>query len=393
MSLRQRILLIGFICILSGCAPSTAAPTQTKAPSTGTPQPVQVTSLPTITPAPTRDTTPSITIPAPPQGYLYHGVYPGGRTGEEDDITPGDLASYEQAVGKDAAWVYFSNNWFHGRDFPTKTAEWIREAGSIPYIRLMLRNDLKYDGKDTTYSLQNIINGDFDEDLHRWCAGAYRFGTPIIVEYGTEVNSDSFAWSGIYNGGGVKDEYGVPALPDGPERFKDAYRHIIQVCRDEDAMNITWVFHMDSLNYPNVSWNRPENYYPGNEWIDWIGVSIYGAHTPDSAYFDIFSARLDTVYRQIAKFAPDKPIIIAEFGTAKDNPFVDQIQWTKDAFASLKTEQYPNLIGFSWWNEWWQNDSHAENNTTMRVQDNPGLEELFQEFIGDNPHILGEIVQ
>lgn len=391
MRVFQKFLLVVTILFLSSCAPrSTPAPVEN--PPTPQKNPVATVYLPTMTPVrlPEADST---TIQHPPKGYLYHGVFPGGRTGEEDDIRPEDLSSYEQTVGKDAAWVYFSNNWFHSRDFPTETAEWIRNAGSIPYIRLMLRHDLKYDGEDTEYSLQNIIDGDFDEDLSTWCGNARAFGTHLIVEYGTEVNSDSFVWSGIHNGGKRTDGYGDASMPDGPERFKDAYHHIIQICRDEGATNITWVFHMDSANHPDEPWNRAENYYPGDEWIDWIGVSIYGAYEPKSLYVDVFSRLMDTAYSQIIDFAPDKPVIIAEFGTAKNNLVLDQTQWAKDALMSLDTERYPNLIGFSWWNEWWQNDRHSGNDTTMRVQDNPELAELFREFVGGNPNVLGRVAE
>ena len=51
-------------------------------------------------------------VVAPTEPALYHGVYPGGRTGEEDDVAPSDLQEYEAAVGHSAAWVYFSNNWY-----------------------------------------------------------------------------------------------------------------------------------------------------------------------------------------------------------------------------------------------------------------------------------------
>lgn len=70
----------------------------------------------------------------PPAGTLYHSVYPGGVTGEEDDITPADVDAYEAQVGKSVAWVYFSNNWYRSRAFPTATATWIRDRGAAPYI-------------------------------------------------------------------------------------------------------------------------------------------------------------------------------------------------------------------------------------------------------------------
>src|SRR5207247_5943194 len=59
----------------------------------------------------------------PPEGKLYHGFYWGGvGTDEHDptehDVTPGDVERYEQAVGKQTAWIYFSDNWFESRKFP-----------------------------------------------------------------------------------------------------------------------------------------------------------------------------------------------------------------------------------------------------------------------------------
>ncbi len=55
-------------------------------------------------------------VAVPPAGKLYHGFYWGGiGTDEHDptehDVTPNDVAQYEQAIGKRTAWIYFSDNW------------------------------------------------------------------------------------------------------------------------------------------------------------------------------------------------------------------------------------------------------------------------------------------
>ena len=378
MKLLSKIFSASLAFLTLGCnlSPTSMPASATVVPNTQSP--------PTVVPAIAK-------IPTPAQGYLYHGVYPGGHTGDEDDITLDDLLSYEEAVGKSAAWVYFSNNWYHGRQFPTETATWIREAGSIPYIRLMLRSGLKHDGLEPVFTLQNILDGQFDSDLHAWCADARSFGTALIAEYGTEANSDSFAWSGISNGGGTTNAYGNPAQPDGPERFKDAYRHIIQICRDEGAQNITWVFHLGNESFPDEDWNRMENYYPGDEWIDWMGISAYGTYRPQSSYVNDFRPGMDEVHARILKLAPQKPIIIAEFGTAKNNLNLDQVQWAREALTAITSLQYWNVIGFSWWNERWQNDADPAHDTTMRVQDNAELARVFQELVAENPIVLTEI--
>jgi len=82
---------------------------------------------------------------APPAEKLYHGLLWGGvGTDEHDptehDVTPNDVTGYEQAVGKQTAWIYFANNWFESRKFPAAMCNWIRDLQKIPYIRLMLRS-------------------------------------------------------------------------------------------------------------------------------------------------------------------------------------------------------------------------------------------------------------
>jgi hypothetical protein len=336
---------------------------------------------------------PTSGIIPPPSGYLYHGVYPGGVTGEEDDLTLNDLTSYETAAGKPAAWVYFSHNWYAGRAFPLETVTWIREAGSIPYVRLMLRSSWEQNIADPVFNLQAIINGEFDADLHNWFAVARDFGTPLLAEYGTEVNGEWFPWNGVWNGENETSGYGDPSEPDGPERFRDAYRHIIQICRDEGAENITWVFHINASDWPEEEWNAFENYYPGDDYIDWIGISNYGAQTPQDDYWEEFRINMDAVYPRVDALTHDKPIFIAEFGVTNNNPVGDQAEWARNALTDIISFRWPRLIGFSWWNERWQNDDDPAHDTNMRIQDNPELQAVFQELVGNNPKVIGRIFQ
>jgi len=375
--MRKFFLFLAFFVLgLASCAPPTLA------------SPIPAATL-TPAPAATAASDNPGALPTPPAGQLYHGVYPGGVTGEESDITLKDVQSYKNLAGKNVVWVYFSHNWFEGREFPFATATWIRDAGSIPYIRLMLRSSAEEDVDEPLYRLQAIIDGDFDADLHRWCASAREFDAPLIAEYGTEVNGRWFPWNGVWNGGEETDGYGDPTQPDGPERFRDAYRHIIQICRDERAQNITWAFHLNDADDPGQSWNAFEHYYPGDDWIDWIGVSVYGALSPQDEDCDPFRMRMDAVYPRMAALSPDKPFFVAEFGAAKDNPLCDQADWARAALTDIFADRWPRLMAFSWWNERWPNDDNPAHDATLRLQDNPALAAIFQELVGANPRALG----
>lgn len=318
-------------------------------------------------------------VSAPPAGMLYHGVYPGGQTGEEDDIAPADLTSYEAAAGKTATWVYFSNNWYRDRTFPLETATWIRAAGSVPFVRLMLLDSTKRK-PNKLFTLAHVLRGDFDADFRAWADGAHSFGSPLLVEFGTEVNGSWFPWNGKWNG-----------KQQGAARFRDAYRHIVDVMRGQGATNITWVFHVNGDDSPTASWNRFENYYPGDAYVDWIAVSAYGAQTPAEKWCGSFRSSLDAAYPRLTAMAPSKPLIVAELGVTSRNPLCDQGAWARAALTDLTGLRWPRVAGFSWWNEQWQNDDNPAHDTDMRIQDNPALAQAFRELVGGNPNVLGRL--
>ena len=205
-------------------------------------------------------------IQLPPNGSLYHGVFPAGTEMPDGDISMLAADAYRDAVGRPLAWIYFSNEWYVTKGFPRVTAEAIRARGAVPFIRLHMRSQQKQLVTDPTYTLDRINAGEFDGDLRIWADGAKAFGTPLIVQYGTEVNGDWNPWSAPYNGG----------LAVGPAKFQQAFRHIVQVMRAEGASNITWALHLNGENWPG---DEPRNnagaYYPGDDVVDWIGFSLY----------------------------------------------------------------------------------------------------------------------
>lgn len=326
------------------------------------------------TPAPR----PAMMVADPPAGKLYHGVFPGGRDGMCSDITPADLAAFIRVTGKTPTWVYFCNNWYESPAFPESTATWIRASGSVPYIRMMLLSSRYIPCPDPLYRLENIIRGKFDPQLRQWMRDAKRFGSPLLAEYGVEVDGFWFPWNGLWNREGGTYE-------DAVERFRKAYRHIIQLAREEGAYNVRWVFHVDPYDEPRDEWNHFEHYYPGDEWIDWVGVSVYGRQAPSDEYYPSFRQQMDGAYRRLARLT-NKPVIVCEFGTIAD---AGQTAWANAALSDLLGARWPRVIGFSWWNAAFSNDLvNPKNRSDMRVQNSPHLAALFRDRIGRNAEVL-----
>jgi len=65
----------------------------------------------------------------------------------------------------------------------------------------MLRDSDKQYKKNRKFTLKRILKGKLYEDLRSWASDARDFGSPLIVEFGAEVNGEWFPWNGKWNGG------------------------------------------------------------------------------------------------------------------------------------------------------------------------------------------------
>jgi hypothetical protein len=158
----------------------------------------------------------------------------------------------------------------------------------------------------------------------------------------------------------------------------DVLSYEIRLAREEGAYNVRWVFHVDPWDEPVEEWSRFENYYPGDEWIDWVGVSVYGRQLPSGENAVSFRYPMDCVYARLRRLT-GKPVIVCEFGTIDDS---HQAAWAKAALADLVGRRWPKVIGFSWWNAAFRNDPATGRWSDMRVQESPALQAVFRNYVG-----------
>ncbi len=316
----------------------------------------------------------------PQQGALWLGVHPPVQYhATEMDVTNSSIASFARAVGKKPAIVVFSHEWGVNKSFPSKQFAEIFESGATPWVRLMLRSDIQQNKPEPLFTLSRILNGAYDAELRNWAVQVQNLGYPVIVEYGTEVNGKWFPWNGYWTGNA-----------HGAEKFRETYRHIFQVLEKEGATNLVRVYHVNWHSNPDDSWNTIEAYYPGDEFVDIIGVSVYGALTPNEKNVKPFSEMMDLSYQEIAALNTSKPIIVAETGTDIHNPNMNSFLWTKDALMDLSSGRWPGVIGIVWWNSAWPNDSAFGYNTSMRVEEDSTLQELLHNLIGNDSRFVNK---
>ena len=302
----------------------------------------------------------------PPLSGIYAGVFPDmGST--EDSVTKERISEYIELTGHKPVWVCFSNNWFKGIKFPLQNVKVISGFGAVPYVRIMPRYDWTTGKRDVVYDLERIADGTYDNDIERWAEDAKKYGKPILAEFAPEMNGNWFPWSGLFNG-----------KKAGAELYKKAHRHIVEVMRDAEADNITWMYHVNAVSEPKASWNTMKAYYPGDDYIDWIGMSVYGSQKPGwtwEKFLDVFQ----TAYWEMEKVSLKKPLAIAEFGVVEDPFGGNKAEWISDAFTAVLSGLYPRIKAVSYWHSSFDNEDGSISN--MRVDSSPEVLKAYRDFI------------
>lgn len=197
------------------------------------------------------------------------------------------------------------------------------------------------DERNTPDFLRNgILNGYYDGNMRAICRVLGQLQSPVSVRWGHEMerNDGQFIWSGWK-----------------PEDYIDAFHRMIDVCRAE-APNI------------NVIWSPAgdeglEKYYPGDDYVDLVGVSIFGFEPWEKAILGktrSYQEILDAVYPRVAVFG--KPVLVAELGYSGSAAYVEgwensvrQPQPDKPALSGVvyfdqqEVYPWPNGFGFPDW--------------------------------------------
>ena len=268
--------------------------------------------------APMRTTLRSVTALRQPQSVLF-GIYDGGF--------PNTFAGMEQleaALNYKFAIISFYGAWGDKptQQFPIRMVETIDRMGSVPLITWepwvvdfdeRVRKNLPALAEREYASLASIARGDYDFYIVPWAKAAAGYKRPLFIRFAHEMN----------------DPYRYPWGPQNgnrPEDFIAAWRHVHLIFQKMGATNVLWVWS------PHVSMPWFEFYYPGPEYVDWIGTGVlnYGNVASWSRWWS-FHQILEKAYPALLKM--EKPIMISEFGTLSQGG--DMAEWYRQAFYHM----------------------------------------------------------
>ena len=181
--------------------------------------------------------------------------------------------------------------------------------------------------------IYEILDGKYDEYLTEYAKDIKSLKTPILFRINNEMNGD---WCG----------YSAYHYAKDAELYRESWRYIYKIFKDNGVNNVLWVWNPNHKSFPNFSWNNALLYYPGDEFVDIVGLTAYntGNYYESEEWASFDELYLD-YYKEFDRIF-DKPLMITEFGSSIFGG--DKVEWVEDMFNTL--DNYHGIKVAIWWN-------------------------------------------
>ena len=167
----------------------------------------------------------------------------------------------------------------------------------------------------------SILSGEYDNIMNKICTIIDLSTDSLYLSWGHEMDqtlTKRYPWSG-------KD----------PNEFIKSYKYVFDYINKNCAAKIQWV-------WSPVVKNGSKEYWPGDKYVDIIGIPIYSFPLWDKSYYGhirSFETTFNEKYSKISVY--NKPILIVELGVTGNLDF--QEYWLSTAFKSF--QNYSLLAG------------------------------------------------
>jgi hypothetical protein len=166
------------------------------------------------------------------------------------------------------------------------------KRGAVPMITWEPWTDA-----DRGFSLSAIADGTYDGYLIRAAEAAGAWGHPILLRFAPEMNGTWYPWGRGKEG-------------NTPELYKRAWRRLVGIFSRHRAHNVKWVWTPNETSRGRFPFPQ---YYPGDRWVDWVGLDGYNWGSPSewTSFTGVFAGSYDALRRLTSR-----PVMITETGSS-----------------------------------------------------------------------------
>ena len=276
---------------------------------------------------------------------------------ERDTNVYGNIPAFEDLTKKKHA-SYFTYVGY-GRPFPAEWFDKVARNGAAPHIAF-----------EPNDGLQEVQDDDY---LRAWARDAARTKKPIFLRWASEMNG---AWMVKRYGGTTAD-------------YREKFALVSRVMKEE-APNVAMVW----TPFAEPSRLIPE-YYPGDEWVDWVGVNIYSVyvHNSDPNQIAMNEDPVDFLTQIYTLYGDRKPIHISEYAATIwcKGIGAETVEWAIEKakrFYTALRDDYPRVKSVNWYCLDTVSAGLAGNNYSLLADGR--MLATYRQLVAD-PHFLSQV--
>ncbi|HVS78836.1 MAG TPA: glycosyl hydrolase [Candidatus Saccharimonadales bacterium] len=205
--------------------------------------------------------------------------------------------------------------------FPTTQMNAIRSYGAIPVLDVSTGNDTQSMTNQPAWTDAKIASGTYDAYFTQFAKDAKKWNHPFFLRFDWEMNGAWWPWS-------VGDNSNTAA------NYVAAWQHVHTIFTSQGVSLASWVW---AVNVEPGSTTSFSAEYPGNSYVDWLGMDGYDFGTQGSP-----SGTFDSIFQQtywdLYNAGTGKKIMIAEIGS-------DQSSATKPQFITDSLTEIQEVSG------------------------------------------------
>jgi hypothetical protein len=267
---------------------------------------------------------------------------------------PFNFATYDDAatkIGSEPSMVGYFGGWDEDFRADAVTRAWERDT--VPMLTWESRpiGSPNSQVEEPDYTLPLIlgdeasgVEGAFDDYLHKYAQDIVDNGLPLAIRFDHEMNGVWYPWAETTGSG-------ASINGNNPGDYVKVWQHVHDIFQEEGANDLViWVW------APNIVNNLPathktleytQSLYPGDEYVDWMGLSGYlrPAYKPENNF--TFDYSFGSTLEQLRAIS-DKPIILAEVGASETGGH--KVAWINSLFDALAQPENSDIIGLAWFN-------------------------------------------
>jgi hypothetical protein len=300
-----------------------------------------------LAPLSTSASTPLPQAASPAAGIgVTHGIHlrPVAITGA-DGIYHGygqEIEAFDNLVGKNVGVVMYFTDWAKFDPFLSDAISAYLPASRRPVIILSWEPGSSSVGCDLGYRdnlgpVRSIAQGRCDNYIRGFAQTLKARPERYLLRLAHEMNITDSPW-------------GAGRYGSTPGDYVAMWHRVHDIFASVGVPNVEWVWSPNYASNPVEPWNTIQAYYPGDGYVDWIGLSGYNWYTSRSQPWESFATLYDAVLKDLTcRYA--KPQLLAELGSVDGGtPQTSKASWVSDAYKRILT--YPFVRGVIWFNDY-----------------------------------------